>query len=140
MPLPYCPRICLDVEKVYVPVWLDGGEVLRGQSARKAGLVICQSTAHPNKKMMKPHAAIQELCLNYYPLQDQGRQFLAVFEAAFDVHTADLRNVILKIVSEGRVEVGIDSALFKVFDCVLLMRIQLEEPANWVVRGQGQVR
>lgn len=58
--------------------------------------------------------------------QDQVGQVSWVFEATFEVHATNLRDIELKIVPEWRVEVGIDSALLEVPDCVLLMSVQLK--------------
>lgn len=71
-------------------------------------------------------------------VQDQVDYVSWVFEAAFDVDAADLRDVELQVIPEGRVEVWIDSALLQVSDGVLLVRVQLQESADGIVRSKIQ--
>ena len=71
-------------------------------------------------------------------IQDESREILPILEAALDVHAANLRNVVLQVVSEGRVEVRVDPALLQIIDRILLMRIQHQQPPHRIIRRQIQ--
>lgn len=67
--------------------------------------------------------AMREEHVGFGGVQDQRRQVFAVLETALDVHTADLWNIILQIISEWGVEIRVDSALFQLLNGTLLMCI-----------------
>ena len=81
--------------------------------------------------------AVREEHVGFGGVQDQRRQVFAVLQATLDVHTADLWNIILQIISIWWVEIWVDSALFQVLNSALLMRIQLEQAVDGIVWGQS---
>jgi hypothetical protein len=91
-----------------------------------------------DERLKEEPNSVREEHVGLGSVQNQCYYVFGVFEASFDVNAAYLWYVKLQVIPEWRVEVRIYSALLQLSHSVLLVRVQLQEPANRIIRRQIQ--
>lgn len=108
-------------------------DLLRGLSLDFALFVVGE-----DERLKEEPNSVREEHVGLGSVQNQCYYVFGVFEASFDVNAAYLWYVKLQVIPEWRVEVRIYSALLQLSHSVLLVRVQLQEPANRIIRRQIQ--